>query len=85
MITNILIATLGVLITFFINLFPGYGGLPAAATSALDTGLSAMRTFSVFFPVSDLVLILGLVMSFEIGIALFKIINWTYDKIRGAG
>lgn len=49
--------------------------------SAVTTASTYIGTFDKFFPVSTLLILVGLFTSIEIGIALYKIIMWIIKRI----
>jgi len=59
--------------------------LPSAFTSAMTSASTYISAFNDFLPVGTLLTILGLVLTIEIFINSFKLINWAIKKIPTIG
>lgn len=70
---------------YIVSILPNPDTLPTAIDDAFEAIGSYWPTASQFFPIATLFTIFGLGMAIELGILAFKISNWVFDKIRGAG
>jgi hypothetical protein len=82
MITNIFLLIIFFFGRFLLGLFPT-GSLPETLTDNFREAASLLNSFNNILPLNTLFTILGLTISIELIIALYKLIRWTYQKIPG--
>jgi len=85
MILELLISIIISLIFGWMFLLPDYTGLPAAMDTALISVSEYLKIGNSFFPMDTLFLIGGIIFGIEAAIYIFKMFNWIFDKVRGAG
>lgn len=68
------------LVTAFLNLLPT-AALPTDATNAITTAGSYLALINQVVPVNTLLIILGSVLTIELGIFTFKVVKFVYKKI----
>lgn len=85
MITETILYLVYQAISSAINLLPNFSGIPDSASSAFNTGIAAIKSMGLFLPVGTLFTVLALIVSFELGVLLYKIVNWVINKTRGSG
>lgn len=85
MIIMLLINTILFLLYRLFDLLPNYTLIPQAARDAMATLTTYFGKANAIFPMDTLFQIGGIILGIEAGIWSFKLINWIYDKIRGAG
>lgn len=73
-------------IAFFLvalNLLPIAGALPSGIASGFTLIIGYMKSWNFFFPITELFTLAALVLTFEAGILLFKIVKWLISIVRG--
>lgn len=85
MITEYFLSALYGLAYYLVSVLPNPETLPSQIDDAFTAISTYWPTASAFFPLSTLFTILGLGLSIELSILGFKMSNWVFDKIRGAG
>lgn len=70
---------------FFIalNLLPVAGVLPNTVTTSFAMFVSYMKSWNILFPITELLLLAGLVVTFELAIVFWRIIKWVISIVRG--
>lgn len=83
MITTLLLYILLSILKFLILPFTllADASLPDAFTNAMITASTYISAFNDFLPVATLLTILGLVLTIEVFINGFKLVNWAIKKI----
>jgi len=82
MITGFLLSVLYALIAFFIALLPATA-IPTAALTAIVSLVGFINAYSFLFPVSTLLTVLGVVMTYYITMLVFDTGLWIIHLIRG--
>jgi len=59
--------------------------LPVDFSNAIVSASNYISAFNDFIPVNTILIILGLVLTIELFINIFKLINWTIKKIPTIG
>jgi len=85
MILDLLLNILYYLLSAVLIIFPNYNGLPTQIISALDTVQIYLQKANSFLPMDTLMIILGLIFTFEAAILTFKLVNYVLNKVRGSG
>lgn len=85
MITDLLLIMFRSILDAMIFLLPNASGLPTEISSAVVSFAPYFSKANSFLPVSTVFSIMALVLVFESGILLFKILNWILNKLRGSG
>jgi len=85
MITQILLDVLFRFFGMLLLLLPGYPGLPTEVNEAIETFAEAMNGLNSLLPIDTLIQILGITLTIEGAIFLWRAINWTINKVRGSG
>lgn len=84
-ITQALLLILFLFIDGLISLLPNFDGLPENVASAFDNVSTLLNQANYYFPVDTAFTIITLIVTFEAGIFLYKMINWVINKLRGSG
>jgi len=82
MITTFFLTIFFSLLSLFVNFLPT-GDLPAGIAEGLAYFWGILNTFNYIFPISTLLTILLIVLSFNTAFWVWGLINWIYHKIRG--
>ena len=85
MIANFIIYILTKIFGQVIALFPTTPSLPTAWTDTVATFSTAILNWESFFPVVDLLGVLGAILVIEGVLLGARIANYIFDKIRGSG
>jgi hypothetical protein len=85
MITDGLIHIVGLIITLPLRLLPLGITLPPEVLSAFEFIVKQGSAWDALLPVRDLVVIVGLILTFEVAAFGFRSLNWVINKIRGSG
>lgn len=83
MITNAILNLLYIAISAFlipIKQLPD-ATLPANISSAIQTAQGYFSSFNFIFPVSTFIAIIGIVLTIEAGVMIYKVIMWIIKKI----
>jgi len=72
------------LIAFIVGLFPSTTSLPTGIDNALTTFSGYLHNATALFPVSDLMIAVGVVITVETAIWGVVGVIFVYNKIRGA-
>lgn len=59
--------------------------IPAQITDVLTTVFNSLHYLDLILPMSDLLMVLQLFLACELAILIFKIVEFLYNKVRGAG
>jgi len=78
MITDAFITIITNIVQFIIGLFPAYTGLPTQLDSGLTWILGLLNDIGGFIPLDTFFTILGLIVSLETGILLFRFFAWVF-------
>jgi len=84
-ITEFLLSLVFGLVWGMLGVLPEYTFLPAAARSAIEGLEQYFGYANVLFPVDTLFTIAAIIFGIEGALLTFKLGNWLFDKIRGAG
>jgi len=60
------------------------GSLPAAITTSFQTILDTMHQWNSLLPINDLLIVFGLVLTFEFYMFLIGVFEWFYVKLWGS-
>jgi len=82
MITGFLIALFSAFVAFLIGLLPVVA-FPSEIATALATVMGYVNAMAWLFPVATLLSVLGIAITFHIGIFTFKFTRWLIHLIRG--
>jgi hypothetical protein len=66
-------------------IFPAYTGLPQNVNDTIDMIRCYLDKWDDVLPVATILEVLGIILAIEIAIFLYKIINWSVNKLRGSG
>lgn len=81
MITSFFIGLGSLILSGFAAILPDSVGLPAEFETALQTFFGNAYAFNSVFPVDTLVQVAGLLISFEVGIMLYRLTRWVFASI----
>jgi len=59
--------------------------LSASITTAISTASGYISSFTPFFPVGTLITCLGILLTIEAAVIVYKILMWVITKIPGVG
>jgi len=82
MIVGFLIKLFAAFVSFLIGLLPVVA-FPSGIATAITTVMGYVNALSWLFPVSTLITVLGIMITYEIGIFTFKFTRWLIHLIRG--
>lgn len=85
MITEVLLLMFRGIVSLMVGLLPSPEALPEAVYTALENFTSYFIKINKFFPVDTFFQIIGIVLTIEAGILLFKFFNFALKKLRGSG
>jgi len=84
-ILEFLITTIVGIVWAVLDILPEYTFLPEAARNAFDQLVPYFGIANKIFPVDTLFAVAVFVFYVEGAFFLFKMFNWLFDKVRGAG
>lgn len=71
---------------FLLSLLPNIDSLPEGFNTAMNSIANIVSNWVYVVPIlDDLLIIFGMVITIEISLFTFKILNWIYNKLRGSG
>lgn len=73
------------IINAVISVLPDPDELPGGISSAFNTIATYFHKANAILPVDTMFTIIGLILSVEAGVLLFKLSNWVINKVRGSG
>jgi len=85
MITSAIISMFGALLSGLIALLPAMTALPDNIDSALSYFVPIWSSWNNILPLTDLFIILTSILSIELIVLTFHVVDWIYNKIRGSG
>jgi len=77
------ILVFGAFLLIILNLLPVATALPSEFASSFSTLVSTMKAWDSIFPISELLTVVSLVVTFHIAVLLFKLFRWVIHLIRG--
>jgi hypothetical protein len=84
MITGWLLKLIGIVILWVISLLPDVGtGLPTGISDAITAVAGYINAFSFFFPFATLFEVVGVALTFEVAVLLWRMFNWTIKRVKG--
>jgi len=84
MITGFILTIIYYFIAFLVGLLPLGSDFPASWVVAVNQIWGYINAFSFIVPVSTLVYVLGIAISFHLFIFAWKVIHWVLSLIRGS-
>ena len=85
MIIQQIMDTFFALIKLLITFLPNPDTLPSQIGDAFITIGSYWDKANYFFPLDTTFTIFALILALELSVLTFEVVNWAYDKLRGAG
>lgn len=85
MITEFLLILFRDILLTGISILPNADALPSGIQNGFTLFSNYFNMADKLFPVSTIFQIIGVGLSFELGILLFKVINFAIKKLRGSG
>ena len=85
MITLQLIKIFSGLVNFLLSILPTADAIPSEINQAFSLVAGFFKKANAIFPVDTTFTIIGMIITIEAGILVFKVANWGINKIRGAG